>query len=43
VVLEAGEVVEKGTHDELMARSGLYREIYESQSVAGDGSGEDFS
>ncbi len=43
VVLEAGEVVEKGTHDELMARSGLYREIYESQSVVGDGSGEDFS
>lgn len=43
LVMKDGEVVEKGTHDELMARNGLYREIYESQLVVSDGSGEDFA
>ncbi|MFU8795702.1 MAG: ABC transporter ATP-binding protein [Dehalococcoidia bacterium] len=43
LVLKDGEVVEKGTHDELMARNGLYREIYESQLIAGDGSVEDLA
>jgi ATP-binding cassette subfamily B protein len=27
VVLEAGEVIAQGTHDELLTRSGLYAEI----------------
>ncbi|NHC16238.1 ABC transporter ATP-binding protein [Motilibacter sp. E257] len=31
-VLQAGEVVEHGTHDELIARQGLYAELYELQS-----------
>jgi ABC-type multidrug transport system fused ATPase/permease subunit len=31
LMLEDGRLVEKGTHKELMARSGLYKEIYESQ------------
>jgi subfamily B ATP-binding cassette protein MsbA len=28
VVLEHGQVVEQGTHDELMARKGLYTALY---------------
>ena len=28
VVLEHGQVVEQGTHDELIAREGLYRSLY---------------
>ena len=31
LVLEDGEVVERGTHPELLAQGGLYREIYELQ------------
>ena len=31
VVLKDGEVAEQGTHQELMARSGMYRDIYELQ------------
>lgn len=31
VVLEKGEIVERGTHDELIARRGLYRRIYDVQ------------
>ena len=31
VVLEKGEIVECGTHDELIAKSGRYRELYEYQ------------
>jgi hypothetical protein len=40
-VLEGGEVVERGTHSELMARNGLYRQIYESQLSASPRPGED--
>lgn len=43
LVLQAGEVAERGTHSELMSKDGLYREIYESQLSAGDVSGEDFA
>ena len=28
IVLRAGEIVDRGTHGELMSRSGLYRELY---------------
>jgi ABC-type multidrug transport system fused ATPase/permease subunit len=31
LVLDGGEVVERGTHDELLERSGRYRELYEAQ------------
>ena len=43
LVLKDGELVEKGTHDELMARDGLYREIYESQLIKGEDLGESFA
>jgi ATP-binding cassette subfamily B protein len=31
LVLDQGQIVEQGTHSELLAREGLYREIYELQ------------
>ena len=31
LVLEAGEIVERGTHDELLARHGRYRYLYDKQ------------
>ena len=35
VVLENGRVADKGTHQELLARCGIYREVYESQTKGG--------
>jgi ABC-type multidrug transport system fused ATPase/permease subunit len=32
-VVEAGRIVERGRHDELLARDGLYRELYDRQFV----------
>ena len=34
LVLEEGKIVGKGTHEELMALGGEYREIYDSQNSA---------
>ena len=31
IVLENGEIVEQGTHDELLAKGGIYTEIYNMQ------------
>ena len=31
LVLEAGEIVERGTHDQLLARNGRYRQLYDKQ------------
>jgi len=31
LVLDGGQVVEQGTHDQLMAQNGFYRHLYESQ------------
>jgi subfamily B ATP-binding cassette protein MsbA len=31
LVLESGEIVERGTHDELLARGGRYRQLYDKQ------------
>jgi ABC-type multidrug transport system fused ATPase/permease subunit len=33
VVLDKGRLVEEGSHDELMAESGIYRRLYELQFV----------
>ena len=32
VVMDAGEIVEEGTHDELVARGGLYAQLWSRQS-----------
>jgi ABC-type multidrug transport system fused ATPase/permease subunit len=40
LMLQDGELVERGTHDELMARNGLYKEIYETQLLVHEESGE---
>jgi ATP-binding cassette subfamily B protein len=31
LVLDRGRIAERGTHAELLAQSGLYRELYETQ------------
>jgi ATP-binding cassette subfamily B protein len=31
LVIDHGQIVDRGTHDELIARDGLYREIYREQ------------
>jgi ATP-binding cassette subfamily B protein len=32
-VVQAGRIVERGTHDDLLARGGLYRDLYDRQFV----------
>ena len=32
-VIDEGQIVEQGTHEELLARHGIYRELYEQQFV----------
>ena len=36
IVLNEGRVMDVGTHDEMMSRSPIYREVYESQMKGGD-------
>ncbi len=38
LVIDAGRIVERGTHDELLARAGLYRDLYETQFAPQGGS-----
>ena len=38
LVVDGGVIVERGTHAELLARSGRYRELHEAQFGPGDGS-----
>ncbi len=39
LVFDGGRLVEMGTHDELAARSGLYREVLEASGTTADGRG----
>jgi ATP-binding cassette subfamily B protein len=36
VVLDLGQIVETGTHDELLARNGYYTRLYEQQQKTGE-------
>ncbi|NOH03037.1 MAG: ATP-binding cassette domain-containing protein [Chloroflexi bacterium] len=38
LVMDKGQIVERGAHDELLARGGLYREIHDLQLMQRDGS-----
>lgn len=40
IVIDDGKIIEMGTHTELIARKGIYQEIYISQNKAGDNDGE---
>jgi len=37
IVLDEGRIVQRGTHDELIAADGLYTDLYETQFVPGAG------
>ena len=41
IVMEGGRISDIGTHDELLSRNEIYREIYTTQNKAGDQNGED--
>lgn len=34
IVLDGGEIIEQGTHDELLSKKGMYRDLYEKQSYS---------
>ena len=40
IVMDEGRVVDIGTHEELMARSTIYREVYDSQMENSEGGEE---
>ena len=40
LVLDAGRIVDRGTHEELLGRCGVYQEIVDSQETAGVAGGE---
>ncbi|MFA5562160.1 MAG: ABC transporter ATP-binding protein [Eubacteriales bacterium] len=41
IVLDRGRIAEQGTHDELLARDGIYRQIYDIQMSAAEGGQND--
>jgi ATP-binding cassette subfamily B protein len=36
LVMDRGDIVEQGSHDELLARRGVYFDLYESQFLGGE-------
>ena len=36
LVMDGGRIADRGTHAELMARSPIYREVYEQQTKGGE-------
>ena len=36
IVLDEGRITDVGTHEELLARSEIYRDVYESQQKGGE-------
>ena len=40
VVMESGSIVEQGDHDDLLARGGVYHDLYTSQFLGGEDDGE---
>ncbi len=40
IVMDGGRIMDVGTHEELLARSNIYREVYQSQKKGGDSDGE---
>ena len=37
IVIDAGKMVQKGTHEELMAQNGVYKDLYEKQKKMAKG------
>ncbi len=37
LVMNEGDIIEKGTHDELIAQNGFYADLYQSQFVGATG------
>ena len=37
LVMEEGRIAEQGTHEELLAKNGIYKEIYETQTKGKEG------
>jgi ABC-type multidrug transport system fused ATPase/permease subunit len=39
-VVDGGQIVEQGDHESLLARGGVYRDLYERQFISADGGSE---
>ena len=36
LVIDKGEIIERGTHEELVAKGGMYFDLYEQQNLQSD-------